>query len=123
MLGIRHFNQRTWRTIGAGALVASAGMAWYAVGYGVLRDTVLLLAGWMSELPPDAAPEHSGYFLFLYWSFFALVLLISLYMALLDLRYIRLQYRAERRAIFERTLGDSEFRKSLVTPPKDDNQP
>ena len=51
--------------------------------------------------------------LFVYWGGFLLLLLIALYAALLDLRYIRLQYLLGQREIFQETLGSEEFRATL----------
>jgi hypothetical protein len=48
-----------------------------------------------------------------YWGVFLVALLTALYMALIDLRYIRLQYHLGERELFEETLGDEELRSSL----------
>lgn len=48
-----------------------------------------------------------------YWVVFLLVLLLALYVALLDLRYIRMQYSHGEKELFEDTLGSEEFRSAL----------
>lgn len=48
-----------------------------------------------------------------YWGLFLLSLLVALYMALLDLRYIRMQYSLGEKELFEETLGSEEFRTAL----------
>lgn len=85
-------NQRTWRTIGAVTLTGCGIMGLYGpnVQY---RDSPLAFA--------------------VYWTVFLILLFVTLWMVLIDIRYIRLQYRAGRRAIFMETLGDEEFRRSL----------
>jgi len=57
--------------------------------------------------------EKPLWFLLVYWGIFVLALFVALYMALLDIRYIRLLYLLEEREIFENTIGNPDFRKSL----------
>ena len=87
------FTQRAWRTIGAGALALAAVMAWYGV---VTVDR-----------------NDPWWFIIGYWSVFLLALVVALYMALIDFRYIRLLYLLEERQIFENTLGSEDFGKTL----------
>jgi hypothetical protein len=114
------FTQRGWRTVGAASLAVAGAMALYAVSSGLLRRSVLHVAAWSSpEAAESLPPGASGQFHFLYWSFFALLILVALYMALLDIRYIRLQFLLEKREIFGKTLGDKEFRRAILNlPPK-----
>lgn len=60
-------------------------------------------------------------FLVVYWSIFLVLFAVTILIVLLDLRYIRLQYRLGERAIFRQTLGEEALRKSLrraqSTPP------
>lgn len=86
-------NQRTWRTIGVVALALCCMLAWYGVKPGVTSQPLQILA--------------------VYWGVFLLSLLITLYMVLLDLRYIRLLYLQEEKELFEDTLGSEEFRRAL----------
>jgi len=51
----------------------------------------------------------------LYWIVFCVVFFLAIAMALLDLRYIRMEYAMAKREIFRETLGDEEFRRSLKT--------
>ena len=48
-----------------------------------------------------------------YWVIFLLVLLLAIYVALLDLRYVRMQYSQGEKDLFEDTLGSEEFRTAL----------
>lgn len=85
--------QRKWRLAGALALGLSALMAWYGVAHlGFAGSTLILIV---------------------YWSVFLLCLIVAFLMALLDLRYIRLQHALEQRRIFMETLGSKAFRESL----------
>jgi len=49
----------------------------------------------------------------IYWGVFFLFLLMALYMALLDLRYIWLQFKLGERALYNETLGEEAFRKEI----------
>ena len=48
-----------------------------------------------------------------YWGVFLLALLVALYMALIDLRYVRVQYSLGEKELFEETLGSEELRTAL----------
>lgn len=48
-----------------------------------------------------------------YWSLFLLLLIAAMYIVIIDLRYIRLQYKLEQREVYQSTLADEEFRKAL----------
>ena len=90
----RHFiTQRGWRLLGIGALVFAGALVWFG--------------------PATLRTEPGLVFLCVYWGAFVLVLLVAFYAVLLDVRYIRLQYALEQRAIFEDTLGSDAFRKAL----------
>ena len=67
--------------------------------------------------------EYSARVLFIYWGIFFLLLLLTLYMALLDIRYNLLQFKFGERELFEDTLGDETFRKELRAARKDDGDP
>jgi len=85
--------QRQWRRVGAGAIFGAAVMAWY--GQYLVQERVSFVAQAV------------------YWGVFLLLLLVALYVVLLDIRYIRLQYAIERRDAFLRTLGSEELRKAI----------
>lgn len=86
--------QRQWRLVGAGAILGAAVMAWYGQYLAQERVSFVVQA--------------------VYWAVFLLLLLIALYVVLLDIRYIRLQYAIERRDAFLRTLGSEELRKAVL---------
>lgn len=86
-------NQRMWRIVGGIAILACVFMAWYG-GENLSRN-------------------HSPMFLLIYWGIFMLLLLVAMYVVLLDIRYIRLQYTLGARDIFDNTLGSEEFRKAI----------
>lgn len=85
-------NQRRWRIVGGITLGACALMA---------------------VLGPRVDPRESVALFFAYWLVFLVLLIVSLYLAFVDFRYIRLQARAEERRIFLETLGNEEFRKQI----------
>jgi membrane protein YdbS with pleckstrin-like domain len=84
--------QRIWRSIGAVALGIAALMVWNGVNTVGLPAVVF----------------------WLYWAVMLTALLVALVVAWIDVRYIRLQYLLERRAIFLQTLGHPEFRSQLL---------
>jgi TRAP-type C4-dicarboxylate transport system permease small subunit len=49
-----------------------------------------------------------------YWGLFLLLLLLTFYTALLDIRFIRAEYAVMKRELFKQTLGDEELRKALI---------
>ena len=49
----------------------------------------------------------------IYWGCFGLAFLITLYMVLLDFRYIRMKYKIEERSLFSDTLGNPELREEI----------
>lgn len=92
-LALGWLTQRKWRTVGAVALAIAGGMALYGGG--------------------EVTEETSRVYLLVYWSVFLACFVVALYMAYLDLRYIRLQYLLSERDLYLETLGDEEFRKTL----------
>lgn len=92
-LAMGWLTQRTWRMIGFVSISAAAAMAWYGGG--------------------EMTKETSRLYLLLYWSVFFLFFLVALYMALLDIRYIRLQYLLGQRDLFKDAVGDENFRRAL----------
>ncbi len=116
--------QRHWRAAGAACILAAGFMAYYAATSGLLRESVLHAVTLLtSRSPGDVAPVRSGIFQILYWLAFAVIILVSVYCAVLDMRYIRHQFASERREIFNRTLGDPAFRESLVNTPERNGRP
>ncbi len=79
--------------MGAGAILLCAAMAWFGVD--IIRS--------------DAGPV----FLLVYWSVFLVLLLVALYIVMLDIRYIRLEYALGEREIFRSTFESEEFQQAL----------
>ena len=48
-----------------------------------------------------------------YWGVFLCLLVFSLYIVVLDIRFIRLQYLLSQRDNFEKTIGSEDFRTAL----------
>ncbi|MCP4645146.1 MAG: hypothetical protein GY851_32190 [bacterium] len=85
--------QRRWRIVGGVCLGGAACMAWYGLHWTELRETLWMFAA--------------------YWGVFTVLLLTSVYMAMLDLRYIRVDYFTAERDVFLDTLGDETLRRAL----------
>lgn len=105
--------QRQWRLWGGISLALASAMALCAVLSDILHNSVMLLVALSSEKVAEAAQPIARWPLVLFWSAFALLILFALCFAAVDIRYIRLQYAEERRAIVQRTLHDSSFRETL----------
>lgn len=97
-------------------------MAIYATTSGLLKDTVVhSTRSLATESAQELTVDHPLWWILVYWGIFTGLILISCYLALVDFRYIRLQYTLEKRRIFGRTVGDAEFRDSLLHRGADDN--
>ena len=98
-------NQSTWRRAGAATIALAALMAVYAVIGGVLRDSAIHMARMFSnQVAEETLAESSFLFCLLYWIFVVLLLLASLYMAILDIRFIRLQFALGKQALMKERL-------------------
>ncbi len=101
-------NQSMWRKAGAVTIALAALMAVYAVAGGVLRDSIIHMANLVSEeASGQVAASRPLLFCLIYWLIFSLVILISLYFAVLDVRFIRLQYALEKRALINQGLSEA----------------
>lgn len=49
-----------------------------------------------------------------YWGMFFLLLAASLYIVVLDIHFIRLQYVLAKRELYRQTLGEENFRRALI---------
>lgn len=58
-------------------------------------------------------PGYSLTFWGVYWAIALLLLAIAIYMVLIDLRYLRLQFKLAEREVFLETLGSEEFRREI----------
>ena len=56
-----------------------------------------------------------------YWGVFLGLLVITLYIVMLDIRFIHLQYKIHQRELFRQTLGDESFRKDLIEAQRKNN--
>lgn len=92
-------NQQTWRTAGIVLLVVCACMT---IG-GVKIEALRL---WL----------HSSPWIFLtYWGVVLIPLCGAIYIAFLDMRFIKADYAAAKREAFLQTLGEKEFRMTLIS--------
>ncbi len=105
--------QSQWRKLGAATLTLAACMALYAVTSDLLRNSVMVLSALFSEEIAEAATPIVRWPLSLYWIVFLSTILLTLYLAMVDIRHIRSQYAEERRNILKRTLQETTFRESL----------
>jgi len=99
--------QSRWRLAGALSLAVAALLAAASLWTGILRDSVIHAVRIFAQNAPQDVTAHNGLIAcLLYWSIFVLALCASLYLAFIDMRYIRLQYALEKQKLFRQSLGD-----------------
>ena len=89
-------------------------MAAYAVSTDILRESARYFVSIAYEEARESADAEAASGHFVFWGLFVFLILASVYLAMLDMKYIRLQYVLQKREIFGQTLGDSVFRQSLL---------
>jgi len=96
----------TRQTSGAWAVGLATLLAIGSVPTGVLRSTVIHGTRLFYDDVPDTVVPNAPLLLCIaYWAVFAAAFGASLYFAVLDIRYIRLQYALEKRRLFEQSLA------------------
>ena len=107
--------QKYWRRIASGSLFGAAVLAVYAAGTDLLRDSLIHIVLLFSEPTNELRPTHSFLFCFAYWLIFGICIFVTLYIAVLDIRYLRMQFAMEKRALTKQSWESPEFRKILKT--------
>ena len=92
-------NQKTWRVAGGVCIACCAFMAWFGSDMWFGTD--------------DSIQDANILLMVVYWTVFTLFLVGALGCVWLDMRYIRLEYAVGKRAIFESTIGEEQFREAL----------
>ncbi len=113
-------NQRTWRAAGVVVLICAGLMAWYASNTGLLRDTALRGAALFSDRNLDDPDASLGFILF-YWGLFGVVILAALYLALIDIRFVRLRHALERRELLRETVDEAPAENLAAARPRDED--
>lgn len=109
-------DQKTWRMAGVVVLVMAGLMAWYAMDSGLLRDSVLHL----SSVFTDRSLEEPGAtlsFVILYWGVFGVAIFAAIFLALIDIRFIRLRHALERRDLLREAVSQSTAKGTSALPP------
>ena len=94
--------QKRWRVAGVATTAGAALMAWYGVEHLFLLES----------LPVFVA----------YWAIFLALIVATLYIAMLDLRYTHLQYTISQRDLFRQTWEDESFRRALIEAKRKDHE-
>lgn len=111
-------SRSSWRRLGTLSLLTAGGLAVFAAAGGILRDSVIHAAVLFGNTDADLPePGFNGYFVIAYWLAFGLAVLVALYCALLDIKFIRLEYAAAKRALLHETFDTRE-----PAPPNDRDQ-
>ena len=106
-------HQKAWRRVASVSLLLSAAMAVFGVTSSLVRDTLIHMATRSSDGASELTATIPAWACALYWVVLAVLLLVTSYIALLDMRFIRLQFALEKRALLEQSWGDEEFRDML----------
>ena len=85
--------QTKWRIVGGVALACAGAMTWHGA--------------------EAAFPRQSVGAFFLYWGICVLCLAVAVFIAIFDLRYIRMRYAMEKRELVRESLADQALRKAL----------
>ena len=86
------FTQRNWRIAGAIAITICALMAVF--GTRIAFQSLFNFA--------------------VYWTVCLMLLMVTLYIALIDIKYIRVEQAIAHRELFRETVGDEDFQKKLL---------
>lgn len=103
------FEQKSWRKVATVCLLASAGMAVYAVTSDMMRDSLLHIVRLLSSEKDDLSTSNPFWACLLYWGVFAGLLFVTVYIAVLDFRFIRLRFALEKRALSQQSWNDEEM--------------
>jgi hypothetical protein len=98
--------QSQWRKAGMACLAISLGMAVYSISGDLLRHSIYRLLAPFNEDVTVPSNATSWWLIVPYWTIFAALIVFALYLAFLDIRYIRLQFALEKRKLFEETIRD-----------------
>ena len=101
------FTQKWCRRTGIVSLSIAGAMAIASLPTGVLHDSVVYTVSITGhEIPETVDVSIAGYVCAGYWAFCFGAILVALYMAILDFRFIRLRFALESKALFRQSLGD-----------------
>lgn len=113
--------QKSWRSIASVCLLLSGSMAIYAVVSDVLRDSLVHLVQLLSNPENELGTSTPLWACFVFWCVFALLVTLTVYIALLDFKYIRLKFALERRKLMEQTVENEEMQDLLKRAGVNDN--
>lgn len=94
--------QTRWRIAGAVSTAGAALMAWYGAEHLFLIQSLPVFL--------------------IYWAIFLALIVATLYIAMLDIRYTHLQYTIGQRDLFRQTWEDESFRKALIEAKRKQNE-
>jgi hypothetical protein len=89
------------------ALAVAGLMAVGSLSTGILRDTAVhTVRLFARDAPEELSATYGVLICAAYWLVFLVALLTAVYLAFIDMRYIRLQYAIEKQRLFQQSLGD-----------------
>lgn len=107
-----NLQQKHWRWAGAVCLLVALALAAIAVTTPILRDSMIAVALLFFDGTSDITPAYPLFAYIVYWGIFTLSILLAIYMVMLDVRYIRLDYAVTKRAIMKESWEHEDFRKA-----------
>lgn len=98
-------------------------MAIYAAMTDLMRDTLIFILRPFSEPTDELNPAYALWFCVAYWTIFGACLFVTLYIAVLDIRYIRMQFAMEKKALVKQSWENEDFRKILKSTQQQNDKP
>jgi hypothetical protein len=111
--------QRAWRKVATTTLILSAVMATYAVSSDMAHDSIIHFASLASQHGSSLTPLWAC---LIFWAIFSALMFTTLFIALLDFRYIRMTHAMEKRALLQKAIeNEPELQKILAKVQQEDD--
>jgi len=99
--------QAHWRGMGVAFLLGSGVLAAISVTTPILRNTLIWLVSFTNEEAVERAEMLSPWGYLIFWGLFAGCVAGALYMAMLDIRFIRLEYALAKRDLMREAMEEA----------------
>ncbi len=99
--------QTHWRAMGVAFLLGSGVLTAISVTTPILRNTLIWLMSFTNEEAAERAEMLSPWGYLVFWSLFAGCVMGALYMAMLDIRFIRLEYALAKRDLMREAMEEA----------------
>lgn len=103
------FDQKSWRKVATICLLISGCMAVYAATSDMMRDSLVHSVRLFSGEEGDLSTSNPIWACLFFWGVFAMLLFVTIYIAILDFRFIRLRFALEKQALSQQSWNDKEM--------------